>query len=185
MIEQSVQPPVVAPEPPAVQEPTALRRHRHKPPESRLRRFLHRFNFEIAWLLAVTLGVVLVVVDPGNLKATLWRWTNQLVDHSLAAVDGLLGLAGRLGAADMIGGLLILLAFAALLIRIRWQLMQAASLSAVACPACGGEIRRIHRRPTDRWISLYVPVRRYRCSARQCAWSGLRVVAGRQSGRSH
>jgi hypothetical protein len=183
VIEQSEKPNPVASEQPSAQEPRSFRRHRQRPPESGFRRFVRRFTFEIAWFLVVILGVVLVVVDPGSIKTTLWRWAKSLAGGLLAAADGFFGLTAHFGLADMIGGLLILLAIAALLIRIRWQLMHAPSLTTSNCPDCGGEMHRVHRHAFDRWISLYVPVYRYRCSNRECEWAGLRVVSSGTSKR--
>ena len=179
MIEQSVQAPLVAPEQLEAQEQRHLSRHRHKRAESGLHRFVHRQKFAIAWFLLVSLGAILVVVDPRSAKATLSRWAGRL----LAAVDNVFGLAARLSAADMVGGLLIVLATALLLIHIRRQLMRNPSLTTGLCPACGLEIRRIHRHTIDRWISICVPVQRYRCSGRDCAWTGLRVVASQMPAR--
>jgi len=185
VIEQSVEPNPVAPEQPSAQEQRSFRRHRHRPPESGFRLLVRRFNFEIVWFLVVTLGVILVVVDPGSLKTALWRWANSLADGLVAGADGFFGLTARLSLADMIGGLLIVLAIAALLIRIRWQLMHAPSLTTSSCPDCGGEIHRVHRHALDRWISFYVPVHRYRCSNRECEWAGLRVVSSGKSKQRH
>lgn len=41
------------------------------------------------------------------------------------------------------------------------------------CPRCGRPIRRVRRRFTDRLISLFVPVLRFRCEAAPCGWEGL------------
>ena len=76
--------PSAAPEHPEAEGQRRFRRHRHRPSESGFRRFVRKYNFEIAWLLVVTLGVFLVVVDPGNLKATLGRWANQAIAGALA-----------------------------------------------------------------------------------------------------
>lgn len=41
-----------------------------------------------------------------------------------------------------------------------------------SCPRCGGAAERIPRRRLDRLLSLVVPLRRYRCCSRACAWEG-------------
>jgi hypothetical protein len=49
-------------------------------------------------------------------------------------------------------------------------------MSASLCPLCGEPVQRIRRRPIDRLLSLFFPVRRYRCVQFRCGWEGtLRV----------
>jgi hypothetical protein len=43
----------------------------------------------------------------------------------------------------------------------------------ICCPACTGNLERIARRWPDRMLSLWVPVRRYRCTAQTCGWQGV------------
>ena len=40
------------------------------------------------------------------------------------------------------------------------------------CPHCGGDLMRIRRRPVDRLLSVFVPVRRFRCVNFRCIWEG-------------
>jgi len=40
------------------------------------------------------------------------------------------------------------------------------------CPACGLGIERIARRWPDRLLSVWLPVRRYRCTGDRCGWHG-------------
>jgi len=39
------------------------------------------------------------------------------------------------------------------------------------CPKCGGDLLRVRRFAVDRLLSLFVPVRRFRCV--ECVWEGL------------
>lgn len=55
--------------------------------------------------------------------------------------------------------------------------MQGSTHQQLTCPQCGQHIHRAHRRPIERWVSLVVPLRRYRCY--RCNWSGVRVAARR------
>jgi hypothetical protein len=41
-----------------------------------------------------------------------------------------------------------------------------------SCPQCGATLMRIHRRPIDRVVSLFKPLRRYRCTRLECEWTG-------------
>ena len=42
-----------------------------------------------------------------------------------------------------------------------------------ACPRCGErDLIRVHRRPIDRFLCLFVRLRRFRCAQFQCQWEG-------------
>jgi hypothetical protein len=41
------------------------------------------------------------------------------------------------------------------------------------CPVCAGAAVRTSRSWADRVLSLWMPVKRYRCAAPQCGWEGL------------
>ncbi len=93
--------------------------------------------------------------------------------------------AARLSLSDLVGGLLIAGALLAIVLRVRWRLLNNPQLASITCPRCGGQIHRIHRKTLDRLICLYVPVRRYRCHDSACRWHGLRVGEHQSSGRRH
>ncbi|PKO90341.1 MAG: hypothetical protein CVU18_00830 [Betaproteobacteria bacterium HGW-Betaproteobacteria-12] len=40
------------------------------------------------------------------------------------------------------------------------------------CPLCHGSTNRISRRVIDVLLSLFIPVRRYRCRSLTCTWEG-------------
>jgi len=40
------------------------------------------------------------------------------------------------------------------------------------CPRCGAAVLRIHRRPIDRLVAFFRPVRRYQCTSLECEWRG-------------
>ena len=44
------------------------------------------------------------------------------------------------------------------------------------CPKCQGHLIRTPRRPTDRLLSLFKPVQRYRCARFSCQWVGNLAV---------
>lgn len=157
-------------------------RHRSHDKPGRVGLFWRRYRFEILWALAVALGIFLLL-ERFNIRATFMRWLR------IAAAFLLQG-AGRLGDAvirfltrttlsNAIAYVLILGAMAALVLRVRWRLQNSPRLTALKCPRCGGDIHRVHRTTTDHLISVFVPVRRYRCANRDCRWHGRRVVAPR------
>jgi hypothetical protein len=40
------------------------------------------------------------------------------------------------------------------------------------CPKCSDQVYRVPRRLVDRFISLFVPVQRYKCHSAHCGWEG-------------
>lgn len=47
------------------------------------------------------------------------------------------------------------------------------SAGGAACPRCDSPLERVPRRWRDRVLSLWFPVRRYRCTGWQCGWEGV------------
>jgi len=46
------------------------------------------------------------------------------------------------------------------------------------CQLCGSSLVRVQRRSIDKFVSLFHPIHRYRCSAAKCTWQGnLRAVS--------
>lgn len=41
------------------------------------------------------------------------------------------------------------------------------------CPHCKGAVYRVPRHPFDRFLALFVTLRRYRCGSPRCGWGGL------------
>ena len=41
-----------------------------------------------------------------------------------------------------------------------------------ACPRCHSAVFNVSRRLTDLFLSLFIPVRRYRCISMKCSWEG-------------
>jgi hypothetical protein len=154
-------------------------RHHHRQ-ESRLRQFLSAYRFEVLWLFVVFLGVFLVL-EQMDVRATLLRWLKAAEQPAMRGITrigrAVLLFIERTTVADAIGYVLILGAFAAILLRFRWRLMRAPSLTTTRCPKCNVAIQRTHRRALDHALSWFVPVRRYRCSNHECGWRGLRVVS--------
>lgn len=164
------------------------RRHsRSSHTESYLRRLLKSYRFELGWLAVVAFGVFLLQ-ERMNIRVSLARWLRTGLSVILRDIarfdDALRAFVHGLSVSDAIGYLLILVALVAIVLRLRWRLIRSPSLTTIACPRCGGEIHRVHRRLRDRIIGVLVPARRYRCSNRECRWEGLRVTSGRHHSQS-
>jgi hypothetical protein len=157
---------------------SASHHHRH-PEESRARRFLRAYRFEIIWLAIVALGAFLVL-EQMNIRGTLLGWARMAAAATLHGAGhlqkGIGAFLARTTLSDAVGFLLILSAMVAILWRIRWRLTHSPALTTLRCPKCSGGIHRVHRHRLDRLINLYVPVHRYRCTNDTCRWCGLRVT---------
>lgn len=147
-------------------------------PRERRRSFWREYRFELFWLFVVLLGIFLLV-ERMNIRATLWAWMRAAI--GMLSI-GLLEIAKRASGwiagttlSDFIGVMLVAIATAGIVLRLRWRILNSERLSNLICPVCGGPLHRIHRRPRDRVLSWLIPVRRYHCKNRDCGWSGLRV----------
>jgi hypothetical protein len=162
---------------------TPQRRH----PESRPRRFLRTYRFEIIWLVIVVIGVFLIF-ERLNIRGVLSAWLGRVSVVTLGGVDRLGdqidAFLTRITLSDAIGFVLVMGALVAIALRVRWRLLHNPALALLRCPQCDGNIHRVHRHAVDRAISLYVPVRRYRCSSDSCRWHGLRVGVDHGSNRA-
>ena len=161
-------------------------RHRHKRHESRARQIWRRYRFELLWLLVVGLGLFLLL-ERFSLRETFTTWLIDaivgLLKHFQQLDSRLTVLMTQVSPSDVVGAVLIAAAVAAILLRLRSRAISDPNLTIMRCPKCGGGIHRIHRTAVDRLVSLYVPVRRYRCESEACRWRGLRVGKHQLSAR--
>ena len=137
---------------------------------------------EITVVLVVALGLFLLL-ERMSIRSTLFQWATLGGQNALYVLgrvgDAIAHSVARLTLSNAIGLVLVVVAVIALILRIRWRLVRSASQTALRCPRCGGGVHRVHRRRGDRIVSLFVPVRRYRCSNKECRWCGIRVAANR------
>jgi len=150
--------------------------HHHR--ESRLRRFLQAYSFELVLLFVVVLAIFLLV-ERMNIRATLTRGLLVGVRAALHWIghidDAVRGFLASLTLSNAIGYILLLGAVVAVLLRLRWRLMHNHALTTIQCPQCNGDLRQVHRRPAERLVGWFVPLRRYRCYNRDCRWEGVRI----------
>lgn len=158
-----------------------VRRRKHSQP-SHLNAFLRQYRFEIIWLAVVALGVFLVF-ERMQIRSNLMKWlrnTAAVLLRGVGRLDNLVAdFLARTTVSDAIGFVLILGAFIAITLRMRWRLRHNPQYSTLKCPRCDSDIHRVHRTRSDHLISTFVPVRRYRCAKRECGWKGLRVTSSK------
>lgn len=162
-----------------------VRRRQTKRP-SPVREFWRKYRVELVGLLAIVIGLFLLV-EQLNIRRSIATWFRRIVASGLAGFQNLdvriSHLLSRISISDFLGLVLILGALAAVLARLRYRLLNDPKLTGDGCPRCGGSIHRVHRKWYDRVISVYVPVRRYRCSEEDCRWKGLKVGKHHGTGR--
>jgi hypothetical protein len=167
-----------------VTHPTRSKHHR-KPKENRIHR-LWREMPELFLLVLAAIGFLMLTAYT-RIRYAMIQAANRAANTVIPRAKGLNGRIAAfvkdLSPAEILGFALLLIAVVAIAYRLRWRLMHSQSLTALACPRCGGEIHRIHRHFPDRIANWFVPVRRYRCWKKDCEWSGLRV-AGSSKRRS-
>jgi hypothetical protein len=142
----------------------------------RFREFAREYRVELTAGFLALLGIFLLV-ERMEIRVTIlrllrlaWRTVTGAID---ASVKAMVHRVSQITTSDLVGLGLITLAIAVVLWRVRVRLMQ--RYAEHACPVCGGDLRRHHRRWSDRLLSLLVPVGRYRCRNKECGWEGRRV----------
>jgi hypothetical protein len=156
--------------------------HSHHPRESRFGSFLSANSVEIIAAAVVGLGIFLIL-ERMNIRLALLQAAGIGVQNALHAIghvdDAVADLIARITLSNALGFVLVLGAGIAIVLRVRWRLVQTESLTTLRCPRCGGSIHRVHRRLGDRAISWFVLVRRYSCWNRECRWCGIRVATSK------
>lgn len=143
-----------------------------------MRRLLREFRVEITAALLIVLGIFLLV-EHIQLRVIILQFlfrTGSAIATALSrGMRGLVNTVLSIHPSDLLGLALIVLALLILTRRVRWRLMRSEEWTGDTCPQCGSPMHRSRRRPLDRVIGWFVPVRRYRCKNPDCGWKGLRV----------
>ena len=161
--------------------PSSERRARKSSVADLLARIWSNWRVEVVIVAVVALGVFLLV-ERMEIRQTFLAWARQGYQTATHLLGDMLreleAVVQRATISDLTGLALLVIALAVVTWRIRWRLLRTPRYTVRACPRCGEELRRTHRRRRDRILNLYLPVRRYRCRNRDCRWDGLRVWTG-------
>ena len=141
-----------------------------------MKRVFREYRVELVATLMALLGIFLLV-ERMQIRVTIlsfmraaWRTVSGAV---WAVVSAVVNRILHTTVSDLTGLVLIILAILIVLRRLRLRLLSRLQ-NRRACPVCGGELRRTHRRRWDRLLSLLVVrVARYRCKNEECHWEGL------------
>jgi len=158
--------------------PEELQRQRSERRRSPFLLILKKYWVEILIGVGLILAVFLLF-EQMNIRGTLLGWAVAAANLGLSLIarstSSLQSLRSRLGLSELIAIPMLIGVGLLLIWRIRWRLRHTPALVDTHCPRCGGELQRVHRNSIDRAISIFVSVRRYRCTNRDCGWSGRRV----------
>lgn len=161
------------------------RRHAHRR-RSILPPFLREYWIEILIVIGLALGIFLMF-ERIQIRVTLLRWLSAAIQTGATAVsrldDAVLHFFSTIGLSELIAIPLLAFVFFAIVWRVRWRAQHNPALTDLHCPRCGGAIHRVHRHMLDHLVSIFVPVRRYHCTNRDCGWSGVRVATRLHVGR--
>lgn len=144
----------------------------------RLPPWVRGYAVEIGLVAAVLIAIFLLV-EPWDIRETLFRWARRSWQAFSAFFDAtvrtLIEGVGRLTLSDATAVAILLGVVLVALWRLRWRIVQSERLWSTSCPQCDlPELHRIHRRLGGRMLSLLgLPVGRYHC--RHCGWKGLRI----------
>jgi len=137
---------------------------------------------EILVALLVPLAIFLLV-ERMSIRQTLFAWLMGLLRWLDSLIDGLVqGVASfvrNTTLSDLTAYVLLVMAIGLVAWRTRQRLISQPRFAELKCPRCGSGLHRVHRYWPDRVLSIYVPVRRYRCKNHDCGWHGLRVRISR------
>jgi len=167
--------------------PEELQRQRSERRRSPFLLFLKKYWAETLIVVGLVLAIFLLF-EQMNIRGTLLGWAvaagNLGLNLVTRVINSLQSLRSRLGLSELIAIPMLISVVILLIWRIRWRLRNTPALVGTHCPRCGGELQRVHRNSIDRAISILVSVRRYRCTNRDCGWSGRRVSTSSSRGRA-
>jgi predicted RNA-binding Zn-ribbon protein involved in translation (DUF1610 family) len=157
-----------------------FRRHRsaRRRSLSPLLLFLKAYWVEVLIVAGLILAIFLLF-EQMNIRAALVRGLGAMASGGQSAIArvfaSLTNFRSRLGLSELVAIPMLIAVSVLLVYRLRWRLQHTESVVSLHCPRCGGALHRVHRRFSDKAISILVPVRRYRCASPDCGWSGRRV----------
>jgi hypothetical protein len=142
-----------------------------------MKHFIKEYAVEIASAILIIVGIFLMVdfTIRGIILAALAKIAKTLLGTFMGFLAGIDNGASTLSPAELVGGLLILLAVSFIVWRIRYRFQTGKRWTVDYCPKCSGPIMRVHRNLWDRLLgaTFFPEARRYRCVDTKCGWSGL------------
>ena len=131
------------------------------------------------WIEGLTIALGLLglalILAPDRLHDLLFssiNWIKARANNDWVAFNHFLD---QLTMVKLVGFALLVVVAAILAWQLRLRLAESPHLFSTTCPACGGELHRVHRSSLDHLAGRLsgLPLRRYQCSDRSCGWQGL------------
>ncbi len=155
------------------------RSHRHRRTKRHEKSIIREFTIEIIIGVIFLFGVFLLFEEMEIKTYVFHAVVNffQAITHGFSHLLGtILGTAEEFETSDIVGTLLIIIAFLLLTYRIRQKaIIRLHDLD--QCPDCGGDLQHVHRNLIQRIASklFLLKIRRYHCKT--CDFDGLRMRA--------
>ena len=144
-----------------------------------MKNFLKEYRVEIITAIIAILGIFLLV-ERIEIRASLLNFSSWLYTTGKElALEGFKNLSAYITAftvSDFIGWILLILAGAFIIWRVRYRFLRSRFWRIKNCPRCGSPLHRIHRTPFQRFLTrFFLPNGcNYLCANKDCGWSGLR-----------
>ncbi len=158
---------------------TQEKRQRRRSSKRHEKSIIREFSLEI-FIGVIFLFGVFLLFEEMEIKTYVFQ---GLVSFFKSITNGfsnflgfILGTAGEFETSDIVGTMLIVVAFILLTYRVRQKaIIRLHDLE--ECPDCGGDLKHIHRTLIQRIASriFFIKIRRYQCN--DCEFDGLRMRA--------
>ena len=155
------------------------KKHRHRRTKRHEKSIIREFTLEIIIGVIFLFGVFLLFEEM-EIKTYVFQaivTIIQTISNGFSNfLGGILGLSEAFETSDIVGTLLILLAFNLLIYRVRQKaIIRFHDLE--VCPECGANLQHVHRNLIQRIASkiFFLKIRRYHCKT--CDFDGLRMRA--------
>jgi len=154
-------------------------KHRRRKSQRHEKSILREFTMEIIIGILFLLGIFLLLEEM-EIKTYIFHgivsFFQAITNGFSNSLGAIIGTVDIIETSDIVGTLLILVAFFLIMHRVRQKaIIRLHELS--ACPDCGGDLLHIHKNYLQRLTSkiFRLKIRRYHCKS--CEFEGLRIRA--------
>ncbi|NQV42284.1 MAG: hypothetical protein HQ506_08025 [Candidatus Marinimicrobia bacterium] len=155
------------------------KKHRHHRAKRHEKSIIREFTLEIIIGVIFLFGVFLLFEEM-EIKTYVFNSIVTFIQTITTGfsnfLGGILGITEAFETSDIVGTILILIAFTLLIYRVRQKaIIRFHDLE--ECPDCGGDLQHVHRDLIQRIASklFFLKIRRYHCKT--CDFDGLRMRA--------
>jgi hypothetical protein len=144
-----------------------------------MKKFVKEYTVEFIAGGVVLIGIFLILeryTVTAAILSILLKVINPILSVLKRILEGIGYRVGIMTPSDALGGLLVVLALAFIVWRVRYRFHTSQHWASNVCPKCSSPVTRVHRTWWDRILgaTFFPEARRYRCTSLKCTWSGLR-----------